>query len=138
MRNSKKLCHVFIPLSVAVTVIVLFRCVFLLGYVPTSSMDPTLKTGRVFLGVRIIGSIEVGDIIVFRHDERLLVKRVAAVSGDMIEHNGQVLSVPEDSFYVLGDNCRSSYDSRYWEYPFVKSGDIVAKVILPMVWVYDA
>ena len=120
----------FIPLSVAVTVIVLFRCVFLLGYVPTSSMEPTLKTGSVFLGFRIIGSIEVGDIIVFRHDERLLVKRVAAVSGDMIEHNGQVLSVPEDSFYVLGDNCRSSYDSRYWEYPFVKSGDIVAKVFL--------
>ena len=130
MRNSKKLCHVFIPLSVAVTVIVLFRCVFLLGYVPTSSMEPTLKTGSVFLGFRIIGSIEVGDIIVFRHDERLLVNRVAAVSGDMIEHNGQVLSVPEDSFYVLGDNCRSSYDSRYWEYPFVKSGDIVAKVFL--------
>ena len=120
----------FIPLSVAVTVIVLFRCVFLLGYVPTSSMEPTLKTGSVFLGFRIIGSTEVGDIIVFRHDERLLVKRVAAVSGDMIEHNGQVLSVPEDSFYVLGDNCRSSYDSRYWEYPFVKSGDIVAKVFL--------
>ena len=88
MKKSKKLCQVLIPLFVAVMVIILFRCVLFIGYVPTSSMEPTLKTGSVLLGIRIIGSIETGDIIVFRHNERLFVKRVAAVGGDMIEHDG--------------------------------------------------
>ena len=46
MKKGKKFCQVLIPLSVAFTVIVLFRWMFFIGYVPTSSMEPTLKTGR--------------------------------------------------------------------------------------------
>ena len=87
-------------------------------------MEPTLKTGSVLLGIRIIGSIETGDIIVFRHNERLFVKRVAAVGGDI----GQLVIVPVDCFYVLGDNTEHSYDSRYWVCPFVTLKDIVVKV----------
>jgi len=131
MKKGKKICQVLIPLSAAVTIIVLFRCVFLLGYVPTASMEPALKTDSMFLGIRIVGSIEVGDIIVFQHDEKLFVKRVAAVGGDMIEHNGQVLTVPEDCFYVLGDNAEHSYDSRCWKEPFVERQDVFAVVIIP-------
>ena len=128
MKKGKKLCQVLIPLFGAVTVIIMFRCVHFIGYVPTSSMEPTLKTGSVLLGIRIIGSIETGDIIVFRHNERLFVKRVAAVGGDMIEHDGQLVTVPVDCFYLLGDNTGHSNDSRYWVCPFVTVKDIVAKV----------
>lgn len=128
MKKSKKLCQVLIPLFVAVTVIILFRCVLFIGYVPTSSMEPTLKTGSVLLGITMIGSIETGDIIVFRHNERLFVKRVAVVGGDMIEYDGQLVTVPVDCFYVLGDNTEYSYDSGYWVCPFVTLRDIVAKV----------
>lgn len=131
MKRSKKLCQILIPLSITVMVIVLFRYVLIIGYVPTSSMEPTLKTNSLFLGLRIVDSIEVGDIIVFRHDEKLLVKRVAAVGGDMIEHNGQVLTVPEDCFYMLGDNAEHSYDSRCWKEPFVEKQDVFAVVIIP-------
>ena len=53
MKKGKKLCQVLIPLSVAFTVIALFRWMFFIGYVPTSSMEPTLKTGSVLLGIRI-------------------------------------------------------------------------------------
>ncbi|WP_418885922.1 S26 family signal peptidase [Enterocloster bolteae] len=28
-----------------------------------------------------------------------------------------------------GDNAENSYDSRYWEEPFVKEEDVVARVI---------
>lgn len=99
--------------------------------VPTSSMEPTLKTGSVLLGIRIIGSIETGDIIVFRHNEKLFVKRVAAVGGDIIEENGQTLTVPAECFYVLGDNTEHSYDSRCWKEPFVERQDVLAVVIIP-------
>lgn len=59
----------------------------------------------------------------FWHDERLLVKRVAAIGGDIIGENGQTLTVPADCFYVLGDNTEHSYDSRYWTCPFVAAKD---------------
>ena len=32
-----------------------------------------------------------------------------------------------DCYYVLGDNAENSLDSRYWEEPFVKEDEIVAK-----------
>ena len=131
MKKGKKLCQVLIPLSVAFTEIALFRWTVFIGYVPTSSMEPTLKTGSVLLGIRIIGSIETGDIIVFRHNEKLFVKRVAAVGGDIIEENGQTLTAPAECFYVLGDNTEHSYDSRCWKEPFVERQDVLAVVIIP-------
>lgn len=36
-------------------------------------------------------------------------------------------NVPEDSYFMLGDNRNSSADSRYWDYPYVPREDIVAK-----------
>lgn len=73
--------------------------------------------------------METGDIIIFRHDGKLLVKRIVAVGGDTVEKNGISMTVPEGCYYVLGDNADNSYDSRYWENPFVKEEDVVAKLI---------
>ena len=70
-----------------------------------------------------------GDVIIFKHDGKLLVKRIAAVEGEIVFRNGVSLTVPEKSYYVLGDNAENSYDSRYWEEQFVQAEDIVAKVI---------
>ena len=65
-----------------------------------------------------------------RHDGKLLVKRIAAVGGGYVERNGEFLLVPEGCYYVLGDNAGNSLDSRYWEEPFVKEEEIVAKLWL--------
>lgn len=129
IKNAVRLS--LLPMTISLLILILFRFVFLLGYVPTASMEPALKTGRLLLGVRVWGDIQKGDIIVFQHNKEYLVKRVEAVEGDLIESNGENLVVPEGGFYVLGDNGQCSYDSRYWEYPFVMNDDIVAKVILP-------
>ena len=129
IKNAVRLS--LLPMTISLLILILFRFAFLLGYVPTASMEPTLKTGSLLLGVRVWEDIQKGDIIVFRHNKEYLVKRVEAVEGDLIESNGENLVVPEGGFYVLGDNGQCSYDSRYWEYPFVMSDDIVAKVILP-------
>ena len=129
IKNAVRLS--LLPMTISLLILILFRFVFLLGDVPTASMEPALKTGSLLLGVRVWGDIQKGDIIVFRHNKEYLVKRVEAVEGDLIERNGENLVVPEGSFYVLGDNGQCSYDSRYWKHPFVMSDDIVAKVILP-------
>lgn len=91
-------------------------------------MEPTIERESYIVGVRIFSELEVGNIIIFRHDEKLLVKRIAAVAGDQVEHDGTSLTVPEGCYYVLGDNADNSLDSRYWENPFVKEESIIAKV----------
>lgn len=41
---------------------------------------------------------------------------------------GEIIKIPESSYYVLGDNSNSSKDSRYWG--FVPKNNILGKAIL--------
>ena len=79
----------------AAVVIVLFRGILALAYVPTGSMEPTLPTRSMFLGVRlpyIVGGPlpERGDIVMFRSEEldEVMVKRVIGLPGDTIAFDG--------------------------------------------------
>ena len=118
-----------VPIVIAVSMFCLFRYVLILGYVPSGSMEPTLKTGSLILGLRIHPEPEVGDIVVFQYGDTVMVKRIAAAGGDAIEHNGKQATVPEGYYYMLGDNVSDSYDSRYWDDPFVPERDIIALVL---------
>ena len=128
-KFHKKVKPYLIPMMATIVIIILFHTVFMLGYVPSSSMEPTLETGSLILGLRLHGKLNTGDIIIFRHENSYLVKRIAAIEGDVVEHYGIIKSVPEDCFYVLGDNTEHSYDSRYWKNPFVPIDDVAAKVV---------
>lgn len=114
-----------IPLLCFVLVLLLFRHVIYIGYVPTNSMEPTIMAGDKILGIRILGELEVGDIVVFEYENTYMVKRIAAVPGDKLQDNSVV---PENCYYVLGDNEKSSYDSRYWDNPFIHRSQIIAIV----------
>lgn len=132
-----------VPICLTLLSYVLLQHVFLLGYVPSASMEPTLQEGSFIFGLRIFETPTVGDIIVFVKDGTLQVKRIAAVPGDQIDltkleymdslpipnWSDPLLTVPAGHFYVLGDNTQNSYDSRYWEDPFIVEEQIVA--VLP-------
>lgn len=120
------------PIIITLVVLILLHVVFMLGYVPSDSMEPTLEAGTLILGLRIHGELEKEDIIIFKHDDTYMVKRIAATEGDVIVHNGQTQTVPADCFYVLGDNQSNSHDSRYWNDPYVKLEDVMAKLLLPI------
>ena len=133
-----------VPAFLTLCAFILLRFVFLVGYVPTESMEPTLKAGSYIIGTRIIPSLGKGDIIVFYHDDQLLVKRIVACPGEKVDltqlvymkniaipvWEDPIITVPDGCYFVLGDNTDNSIDSRYWEDPFVKSDSIVAKLLI--------
>lgn len=128
----KKIRPFIIPIIVTLIVVVLFHTIFMLGYVPTESMEPTLRTGALLLGVRYFGELENGDIIIFRHDGSYFVKRIVACPGEPYVHQNEIITIPERCYYVLGDNAEDSLDSRFWDDPYVPYEDVMAKLLLPI------
>ena len=132
-----------VPVSVTLLFYLILQFVVLIGYVPSASMEPTLPEGSFIFGLRIFDEPQVGDIIVFEKDDVLQVKRVAAGPGDTVDlrqiqymnnrpvptWESPVITVPDDGYFVLGDNAQNSLDSRYWEDPFIPRQDIVAMLI---------
>lgn len=127
----KQYRNILIPLVSIALALGFFRSVLFLGYVPSASMEPTIKEGSFVLGMRLFNELQTGDIIIFEHDRRLLVKRIAASPGESVVAGDGTAIVPENSYYVLGDNIDNSYDSRYWKDPFVPEKSIIAKLICP-------
>ena len=131
-----------IPLGLTLLFYLVLQFVVLIGYVPSASMEPTLKEGSFIFAWRIHNTPEVGDIVVFEKDGVLQVKRVAAVPGDIVDYSSleyadafpiptwseKTITVPAGCYFLLGDNTHNSLDSRYWEEPFVTEDQIVAIV----------
>ena len=124
-----KRLKVILPAICFVIVVVILRTVIFIGYVPSESMEPVIPVGSKIIGTRIFFKLNNRDIIVFKHNNTYMVKRIAACPGETIKNSitGELLTVPKDSYYVLGDNSTNSYDSRYWNNPYVKRSDILAK-----------
>ena len=115
-----------------VLLLVLFKTVFLLSYVPSESMEPTIAKESYIFGIRFWGDLKAGDIVIFEHEDSILIKRIAACPGDEITVDGVLYQVPDNGYFMLGDNVNRSYDSRYWDEPYVNRDKIIAKFVFGM------
>ena len=97
-----------VPLVLTLLIYIMLRSVFLIGYVPSASMEPTLHEGSFILGLRLYSEPKVGDIIIFEKDGVLLVKRIAACPGDSVDLSQleYMMSTLQDS-YVPYQNQKS-------------------------------
>ena len=119
------------------------------------SMTPTFENNELLV-CRKNAKIENGDVIAFYYNNKILLKRVIAQSGDVIDidKNGIVYineevinepyisdkslgecdiefpyEIPEDRYSVMGDNRKLSIDSRTSLIGCVSSEAIVGKAI---------
>lgn len=134
----------WMPACLTLFLYIILRCIILVGYVPSESMEPTLPKNSIIVGNRLTENYAKGDIIIFHHDGLLMVKRIAALPGEMVlldsleymdmipkpKRGTDTLIVPEGCYYVLGDNTQNSLDSRYWEDPYVQKEQIVARLFI--------
>ena len=93
--------HMAIPALCCIMTLTLFRVFFFLGYVPTSSMEPTI-----------------------RHGSFIVAARMAYWSSEPKEGPE---TVPCGMLYLLGDNIDASIDSRLWVDPFVPVENVIAR-----------
>ncbi len=106
----------------------------------------------------LLSEPERGDVVIFEHQcydgegKEALIKRVIGVPGDTIvitdgelyvngeqvyeEYLGEAMignfgpyEVPENCYFMLGDNRNISEDARYWDNTYVDRDEIIAKAI---------
>lgn len=141
----------------ALSVVLCQSLVFTVCVVTGRSMQPTLAPGERVVVLRFTSGVQRGDLVVFKNPdapEDLLVKRVLGlpreqvearsgrfIVGDFVVDEPYVLPgtsagdvatsrVPDDCYYLLGDNRAESVDSR--AFGAVDRRLFVGKVVLSL------
>ncbi len=155
--------YVYKKLAFGIIILLAILLVIVIWFLPLisiegSSMSPTLHNGDIILSSER-DYYKPGDIIVFQHHNTVLVKRIIASGGDIVDIDefGNVFvnekqldesylleksqgtydiefpyQVPEHQYFVMGDNRASSTDSRVVSIGTISEDKILGKAALKL------
>lgn len=148
LRSTIYVLLIIIALSIIVATI------FMPVVEVTETSMNNINNGDIILTLKT-SKINKGDIIAFYHGNKILIKRVIAVSGeyvnidylgniyvdgselteykDLTSNRSYPLQVSNESVYVISDDVNNQNDSKNEEIGDIKKEDIIGKVIL-RVW----
>ncbi len=154
-RKSKNILNFLIIITFIISLIIIINVYFIPIYeIKGTSMDPTFKRNDV-VAVLKGKKIERNDIIAFDYNGKILIKRVIGISGDVININedGKVFvndkelieeyainlsdgvntqdypfKVPAESYFVLSDNRKESFDSRNINLGSISQNQVIGKI----------
>ncbi len=159
--RKKRQFHLTLVVSIVIALAVALLTFFYLTVVTveSTSMTPTIKAGDVLLTVKG-PEIKRGNVVAFYHGNNVLVRRCIGLPGDEIDIredgnvyvNGDQLEesylegavteigdvefpyeVPDNRYFVLGDNRATAPDSRTYVVGCVSPDQLAGKVLL-RIW----
>ena len=140
-KEKKNIFKEILPYIIIVLIVVLIRTFIITPVqVEGTSMFPTLKDNEILILKKYDHNYKRFDIVVFQHNDTRLIKRIVAFPGETVEYkdnklyiNGtyikedfqknsktedfklediELTTVPQDHYFVMGDNRNNSTDSR--------------------------
>ena len=152
-QKRKDIVGWVIYIAVLLAIIITFRCFLMIGRVPSDWLIGDRHAYEEEKPQR-------GDIVMFyqKDENETMVKRVIGLPGETVSFvggkvyiNGEPLdesaylddtvetdcgeedktfTVPEGSYFMLGDNREISLDARYWKHTYITTDDMKSKEIL--------
>lgn len=143
-----------------IVAVMLILVIFVISFhqVIGPSMSPTVKEGSVFIVNKLVyklRDIKRNEIVVLKHDEKYMIKRVIGLPGEHIVYKDNKLYIngdeyeetflmrdlktedydtgviPKGKYFVLGDNRENSLDGN--DFGLIDKKDIVGKAWI-IVW----
>lgn len=151
--NALKITLVALVFVISISVLLAVLWIPVLRVTGTS-MTPHLEEGDIVI-IRKTSNFKTGNIIAFYYNNKILLKRVIAGVGDVVDmdkdgnvyvNNSKIdepyavdkgkgkcdiefpYQIPEDSWFVLGDHRSTSIDSRSDEIGCIKQEDVIGKL----------
>lgn len=119
----------YLPYILLIAFVIILLLNFRLVVTDGDSMQPTYQPGEILLCVRRYAPPKVGDVVLIQRNNKLIVKRVAYVAGDIVTNSYlENKKIPDNYVYVLGDNPDNSNDSRYEDFGLVPLDQIWGSV----------
>ena len=148
----------FVKKIITIAIVLTIVMFFVFGITTTHGVDmsPAVKDGDIVVYFRINSNYACGDIVVFKHNGKDYVSRIAAVKGDILSkgNNGRLIfnerihpinkdeglfyetsarrkinypiTIKDNEYFVLGDKRDTAEDSRY--FGVIKKSQIKGKV----------